>query len=184
MIKINLLDEDVQRIAELYEVAIKNVQEKKINYNDWNLYYNLLLKTLHFQLSEIKYRELAIALADAEVVMCKSNKEQETIKNRQGQLAADIMAAKKLSANGQSDFNYELEQALALSAAIKDLSTVAKKDLKDNEFAYIGKDGKDYYSFEALREADEVNMKFMFPKIDDKFEQTLMTVERSRTNRR
>ena len=145
--------------------AIKKIEMLNIDYKDWNSYYKLLLSTLCLQLPKIRYYDLANALIMANVI-CKTDEESKKLESKRTRLSESIAQAVQLSKQRDKGISFELYNTISLNEGIRELSEAIKRDMEAKKLAYKGKDGKDYYDLESLRQADADYMKFRNPPIE------------------
>ena len=157
--------ETIQNFNDTVNNAINKMQRLKLDYSDWNAYYNLLLSTLCLQLPTVHYYELANALISATVI-CKTQDEEKVFNSKRNRLGESIAQAVQLSKQRDKGISFELYNAISLNEAIREVSEAIRRDIEEKKLAYKGKDGKDYYDLESLRRADEEYRKYMYQPIE------------------
>ena len=160
--------ETIQNFNNIVNDAINKMQKLKLDYSDWNSYYNLLLSTLCLQLPTIRYYDLANALIMASVI-CKTQDEEKVFNSKRTRLGESIAQAVQLSKQRDKGISFELYNAISLNEAIREVSEAIKRDIEKKKLAYKGKDGKYYYDLESLRQADAEYRKYMYQPIEKPF---------------
>lgn len=157
---------------EIFDKAIKDaiikIQTSKLSYEDWNSYYNLLIKSLYMQIPTVNYYEFASSLETA-TVMFKTEEEEKKYNAKLKQLKKNISFAEQLSKNSDMAIDFGLFNVISLDEAIRELSAFIERDREARKLAYIGKDGKDYYDLESLSQANANFMKYRNPPIEKSY---------------
>ena len=166
--KKEISEEVIQKFDTDVNNAIKQIEMLNIDYRDWNLYYNLLLSTLCFQLPKIRYFDLANALIMANVI-CKTDDESKKLNNKRTQLKESVAQAVQLSKQRDKGINFELYNTISLNEEIREVLEAVKRDMEEKKVVYIGKDGKDYYDLESLIQANANYIKFKNPPIEKSY---------------
>lgn len=162
---------------DIVEEATKKLKQEKISFESWSEYF-ILLRFDFTDIPENGYYNLAMALLGASVI-CKTTSTNEILEQRRIQLAQLIRTAKEEKKHRDGDINSILhsliklaiekeknEQVLAQLLIEPEKHSIAKA--RKYQYPYIGKDGQEYYSQEALTTANEEYNNRMYIKKAEK----------------